>query len=227
MDHLSLSILELKPVDKGRYLPKRRPIVFNADNLELLRDPHAWISSSCLDGCAILLQRFYPSPSIFVYQSYDMDTFRKDGREHLLWLNNYRDRFWEKDVWMIPTHIHQHWVVAIIRVPQRTVAVFDSFGSVSTCASELSAASSALLPPLTRKHGYDLPHNSSRSSTSWRWFPVMDQRLQHNTTDCGIWTLAYMATMLRGTTIAGTTVHDIARLRRDLFLYGYCMPMSS
>lgn len=59
--------------------------------------------------------------------TYMLPLVRADAGDATLWRNAASTRFWEKDVWTIPIHYEDHWMLATIDIPRSRVAYFDSF----------------------------------------------------------------------------------------------------
>ncbi|EED85282.1 predicted protein [Postia placenta Mad-698-R] len=88
----------------------------DASDMSRLQNRSAWMNDSCINTCMQLLQLVFLGPGV-----------RTDAGDVTLWRNAASTRFWEKDVWTIPIHYEDRWMLATIDIPRSRVAYFDSF----------------------------------------------------------------------------------------------------
>ncbi|KAI0706515.1 hypothetical protein C8Q76DRAFT_629740 [Earliella scabrosa] len=217
----------LSPPD-SRFLahPDRnlKDIHFAPSDLDRLRDPSAWLNDDCINGCIQLLVRcfgtartLHGSPAFI--SSFAMAQQRSNqATDESYWRNHHTSRFWEKDVWVFPVHrpAEKHWEVAVVYFQKRRIAYFDSFGDQASWKNEIKLVLNLVhkLHRLAREHGYSPP------SVEGQWYAYSlissDRPLQTNGVDCGVWSLAFVAALLRGYESISISENDISKFRARL-----------
>ncbi|EED85593.1 predicted protein [Postia placenta Mad-698-R] len=135
---------------------------------------------------------------------------RADAGDATLWRNAASTRFWEKDVWTIPIHYEDHWMLATIDIPRSRVAYFDSFAREHPWEGHIQDVMqlTACLLNIAADKGHRIVH----AQRAWAVYPTT-----HNTYNCGVWILAIIAAVLRGYNMTGFEEADIGRFRIFLF----------
>ncbi|EIW58944.1 cysteine proteinase, partial [Trametes versicolor FP-101664 SS1] len=191
-----------------------------------LSTPREWLSSSCIDGCSMLLQHLFPIPaqSVAIFSTFLPSlAFCPGANDDALWRLVQNSRYWEKTIWLFPIHHNNHWLLGIVRIPARVISVFDSFGGTSYC--ELWAKLHTLvvkLGKLARANNQNAPI----ADTGWEGYPATLSKLQTNSYDCGVWVVGCIVAVLDGHTTLYGEESQIAGFRYWLFLQASTLPTS-
>ncbi|KAI0710611.1 hypothetical protein C8Q76DRAFT_624385 [Earliella scabrosa] len=199
-------------------------IHFAPADVERLRNPSSWLNDDCINGCIQLLLRYFGGAATthgnpaFI-SSFAMSQQRSNkATDESYWRNYHTSRFWEKDMWVFPIHqpAKQHWEVAVVYFQTRRIAYFDSFGDKNSWKNEIKLVLNLVhkLHRLAREHGYSPPSLEGR----WCAYPLISPEtpLQTNGVDCGVWSLAFVAALIRGYESISISENDIARFRARL-----------
>ncbi|KAH7905288.1 hypothetical protein BJ138DRAFT_1017919 [Hygrophoropsis aurantiaca] len=177
-------------------------ITFEPRELAILASPTARLNDGCINGCAQLLQRTFVSAHAercAVLSSHDLLRIHYNASDEVLWKGTYRTDYWLKDIWIIPVHRPapvRHWVLCIVSRTTRELFLFDSFAERQQWRSDVKDIMqlvSRMLVNANRRHG---PFQVDMSG--WTAKPIMDHALQTNSYDCGLWVLAIIAAVIRG-----------------------------
>ncbi|OSX55799.1 hypothetical protein POSPLADRAFT_1163054, partial [Postia placenta MAD-698-R-SB12] len=190
----------------------------DASDMSRLQNRSAWMNDSCINACMQLLQLVFLGPGgerVALLSTYMLPLVRADAGDATLWRNAASTRFWEKDVWTIPIHYEDHWMLATIDIPRSRVAYFDSFAREHPWEGHIQDVMqlTARLLNIAADKGHHIVH----AQRAWAVYPTTTAARQHNTYDCGVWILAVIAAVLRGYDMTGFEEADIGRFRIFLF----------
>ncbi|OSX57077.1 hypothetical protein POSPLADRAFT_1061782 [Postia placenta MAD-698-R-SB12] len=190
----------------------------DVSNMSRLQNRSAWMNDSCINACMQLLQLVFLGPGgerVALLSTYMLPLVRADAGDATLWRNAASTRFWEKDVWTIPIHYKDHWMLATIDIPRSRVAYFDSFAREHPWEGHIQDVMqlTARLLNIAADKGHCIVH----AQRAWAVYPTTTAARQHNTYDCGVWILAVIAAVLRGYDMTGFEEADIGRFRIFLF----------
>lgn len=97
--------------------------------------PCRWLSDDCINGCAVLFQAIFSNQKDHaIFSTFNIVHIRDNVSDERLWRNTQFTRFWKRLTWILPIHrkSQSHWVLAIVQVVDRHIALFDSFGQGPT-----------------------------------------------------------------------------------------------
>ncbi|KAJ7584471.1 hypothetical protein C8J56DRAFT_1053928 [Mycena floridula] len=207
--------------------PRRFPnttIDFGREDLEILVTPDRWLNSGCINGLAALLQFHIQSPSHCILSSWALTCMGNAG----LWNLTLHQRYWEKDIWIIPVHRiqQQHWVLCVV-IPQfRSLYLFDSYAAPAESWSEDLEKIANLITRLvglagSKGHSIDIDLGQP-----WVARPLSLEPVQSNGHDCGLWVLAAIAAVLRGFCTPGITERLMCGFRERLLIGANSVPLT-
>jgi hypothetical protein len=116
-------------------------ILFEQADTSLLASPTAWLNDVCINGGALLLQgHLSSSTSLYaqhsqqcaVLSSFDLLRIRYNRSDDDIWNHTRGSRYWEKNIWILPIHRPDHWVLCVASVSTRNLLLFDSLGTKQT-----------------------------------------------------------------------------------------------
>ncbi len=117
-------------------------MVFTPATIARLRNPCGWLDCDAMNSTGQVLKANIGVPTAaggipIVLSTYAM-TVQRDptGNDEKLWGIVRRTRFWEQNVWIVPIHQPDHWVVAVVYLEERRIAYFDSFAPVNSWDEE-------------------------------------------------------------------------------------------
>ncbi|TFK57975.1 cysteine proteinase, partial [Pluteus cervinus] len=202
-----------------------------------LQRPTELLNNVCLNGGARLLQelcRRSPNSAqhvddCAVLTTYELPRIRFKASDEELWRQTRGSLYWTKNTWILPIHRAEpeaHWVCCVFQLQRRRLLLFDSLGSRGNWGNDIQVLyfdSMTLLARLTmiaqnRGMTMDVPHEG------WSVYPVVTRPLQHNDYDCGVWVLAFVASVLRGFDHTGITEAGLSRLRYYLYCHVLQLP---
>ncbi|KAK1233976.1 hypothetical protein PQX77_002834 [Marasmius sp. AFHP31] len=197
--------------------------VFGPPQYRRLDGAAQWLDDECINGCGALLEQSFRVPELdcVMFSTYVIQEVLKNSAcTETAWRIASPTKYWAKSVWILPIHNHdeQHWALAIVRVEEEQIQLFNSFGSygfVSHWLPKIQAVVSRLVT-MAKDHGFVPTFPSLSSLSTWSARPLQLSRIQHNGYDCGVWVLWVMAAVIRGYEYAMIKEKDIHRFRKYL-----------
>ncbi|KAI0694788.1 hypothetical protein C8Q76DRAFT_634071 [Earliella scabrosa] len=187
-----------------------------------LRNPTGWLNDNSVNACAQLLSGYFGTENVTGGRPAILSSFamaqQRDGTslDDGMWRVNHRSRYWEKDVWIIPIHqpSTQHWELAIVYLRQCRIAYFDSLAHPKTWEEDVQTVFGLIhrLQRLATERG----NRMTSLDGEWCAFRLLNDPLQTNGHDCGVWVLACIASLLRGFECVSCSELDIGRFRSRL-----------
>ncbi|KAJ7587929.1 hypothetical protein C8J56DRAFT_1049993 [Mycena floridula] len=214
--------LEPNITDSDPCAPRGLPgtsIRLDRSEIQRLVSSKGWLNSGCINSLAQLISHLlgdatkrYSILSSFIVPGAVKDT------DSSLWRTAKGAEYWEKDVWIIPVHREEehHWVLAVIIPSQRAFYLFDSYaGGEQSWESDLSKLMVVVhrLTRLAQSHGHDLV---VETDGAWTATPLINEAIQTNGHDCGLWILAGISSVLRGYTRPGLSEKEMPQFRKLL-----------
>ncbi|OSX64393.1 hypothetical protein POSPLADRAFT_1055011 [Postia placenta MAD-698-R-SB12] len=146
----------------------------DVSDMSRLQNRSAWMNDSCINACMQLLQLVFLGPGV-----------RADAGDATLWRNAASTRFWEKDVWTIPIHYEDHWMLATIDIPRSRVAYFDSFAREHPWEGHIQDVMqlTACLLNIAADKGHRIVH----AQRAWAVYPTTHVSTTHITAAYGYW----------------------------------------
>ncbi|KAK1231142.1 hypothetical protein PQX77_005748 [Marasmius sp. AFHP31] len=195
--------------------------VFGPSQYRRLDGATQWLDDECINGCGALLERNFRVSDLdcSLFSTYIVhEVLRNSTRTETAWRIASPTRFWTKPVWILPIHDNDehHWALAIVRVEEEQIQLFDSFGSrefISRWLPRIQAVVNGLVK-MAKDHGYVPAFPSLSSLSTWSARPLQVSKLQHNGYDCGVWILWITAAVVRGYEYAPIEERDIPRFRK-------------
>ncbi|OSX60411.1 hypothetical protein POSPLADRAFT_1058572 [Postia placenta MAD-698-R-SB12] len=136
-----------------------------------------------------LLQLVFLGPGgerVALLSTYMLPLVRADAGDATLWRNAASTRFWEKDVWTIPIHYEDHWMLATIDIPRSRVAYFDSFAREHPWKGHIQDVMqlTARLLNIAADKGHRIVH----AQRAWAVYPTTQHiSTTHTTAAYGYW----------------------------------------
>ncbi|TFK69138.1 hypothetical protein BDN72DRAFT_768358 [Pluteus cervinus] len=192
--------------------PKK--ILFFSEDIRRLQNPTSRLNDTCInDGAQLLKLILSASPGCApavdrcaILTTWDLPRVRQNCPDDTLWRHIEGSHFWERDIWILPVHrpVEEHWVCCAIYPKQRHISLFDSLGSRQRFKDDAQDAVTLVkrMYLLAKSQGYPVDTPA---------------RLQTNSYDCGVWVLAFIASLLRGYDIPGIPEAQIPVLRERLY----------
>jgi Ulp1 protease family, C-terminal catalytic domain len=106
-------------------------MVFGVKELEIFRSPTAWLNDDCINTGGAFLQSLLQShPSCVILSTFIFVLVQKNElNDDELWRHTYRTSYWRSDLWIIPIHRPNHWVLCLVYPRIRQMLLFDSFAA--------------------------------------------------------------------------------------------------
>jgi hypothetical protein len=143
-------------------------VEFSDKDIKILNLPSARLNDVCLNGGAALLQDLfssrYPDSTnrCALLSTFDLVRIRYNASDDDLWRNIRRSSYWLKNVWILPIHRPEHWVLCIIFIDSGELLCFDSFAAQHPWRREVNDIMClvARMVLLANRHGHPLPVNT-------------------------------------------------------------------
>ncbi|KAJ8474914.1 hypothetical protein ONZ45_g15786 [Pleurotus djamor] len=184
-------------------------------HLERLMNPCGWLNAACINSLTLHLSLAIPTaPNYAVFDTYTLVHVASKVSDEAMWESISGTRFWEKTVFIIPIHrpSQSHWVLSVVRLQTRTYDVFDSFGEPTHWQSDLKLVSTLLARCMRLAKMKGIPFNVD--TEGWTAQPTCRVALQQNSSDCGLWVVATVASVLRGYDLPGLQEKDMPTFRK-------------
>ncbi|TFK61292.1 hypothetical protein BDN72DRAFT_863712 [Pluteus cervinus] len=191
--------------------PLFKRIGFSSSDLQRLESPTALLNDVCINGGSRLLQAMLLSSSAYaptvnrcaILTTWDLPRIREDCADEVLWRSTRGSLFWERDVWILPVHRPDqvHWVCCAIYPKERRISLFDSLGSREGWSHDVQDSITLVrrISSLAQLNGYPIEASvGDNTNQSWTVRLISTETQQHNSFDCGVWVLAFIASLLRG-----------------------------
>ncbi|KAJ7632871.1 hypothetical protein FB45DRAFT_746128, partial [Roridomyces roridus] len=163
---------------------------------------NAWISPNTAANAA----------TCAVFSTYDLPRIRYKCSDTELWRFVAPLKYWGKRLWLIPIHrqAEEHWVFAVVSVPDRRIFFFDSLSQRQGWRRDIRDIMVLItrLVALANRNAHQLHLTTEDPNEPWG-YPH-----QTNGYDCGIWVLCMMAAILRGAHVTGLQESDIGHARQ-------------
>ena len=106
-------------------------LTFGVKELEILRSPTAWLNDGCVNTGTALLQSLLPPAhlSCTILSTFILTLIQQNRSNEDLWRNTHQTSYWRSDLWVIPIHRPDHWVLCLIYPRIRQMLLFDSFAA--------------------------------------------------------------------------------------------------
>ncbi|KAF5332294.1 hypothetical protein D9611_008142 [Ephemerocybe angulata] len=188
-------------------------VEFDSQSLDILSDPNARLTSTCLNAAGTLLQNLFASTASpwreLASDCALFSSFLFEGAgylsSHYIWARNKALRYFEKTVWIIPIHRKlpaEHWVLCVVYPRHRNILLFDSLGHKAPWKEDIKNIG-LLLGQLYHAASVN-GHEMNLGDTEWAAIPTSTTALQTSSTSCGMWVLAQIADVLRVSLLAAT-----------------------
>ncbi|KAJ8469462.1 hypothetical protein ONZ45_g16881 [Pleurotus djamor] len=198
-----------------RVIGSSRNLGFDKTDLERLMDPYGWLNAACINSLNLHLSLAIPTaPDYAIFDTYALVHVANKINDEAMWESISNTRFWEKTVFIIPIHrpTQSHWVLSVVRLQTRTYDVFDSFGEPTHWQSDLELVSTLLARCMRLATMRGIPFNVD--TEDWTAQPICTAALQQNSSDCGLWVVATVASVLRGYDLPGLQEKDMPTFRK-------------
>ncbi|KAG1839146.1 hypothetical protein DFJ58DRAFT_718617 [Suillus subalutaceus] len=191
---------------------------FDPKEIGILSSPTACLNDTCINNCAILLwcsQLNTSAARCAILSTHDLPHIRYNAPDDNIWRHTMWIRYWEKDIWVLPIHRPSgigHWVMCVIQLSTKELYLFDSMGDRTPWQSDVKDIMRliARFLAVARQHG----HHVHIDLAGWVARPLNTKRLQNNDFDCGVWVLAAIFAVIRGSRVTGLHEQDMGHLRR-------------
>ncbi|KAF7331212.1 hypothetical protein MSAN_02440000 [Mycena sanguinolenta] len=127
------------------------------------------LNNFVLNGVAAALHAYFTRPDSFcrreaadcaVLSTFELVRTRYNCSDAQLWRGVYRTQYWNKSTWLVPIHrpTQEHWVLAVVAVPQQQIFFFDSFASKSGWRGDLKALMTLItrMVALAERNGHSM-----------------------------------------------------------------------
>ncbi|TFK17153.1 hypothetical protein FA15DRAFT_761178 [Coprinopsis marcescibilis] len=223
----------LSPPSIARVIHHRgtNKVAFQLGEAELGRlSSNSWLNDECINGLATSFLHSSPFPNHFaLFSSHDTLMLQYDASDAEVWRRTKRTEYWSRSVWIFPIHrpSQHHWVLVVAYPTQNHMLLFDSLGS-DQVQWELDAHTVVdFVRRLNRCASARALGTSDMLERKWIASPVVRCALQTNRFDCGVWVIAFIASILRGYHLPDLKEKDIQEFRRLLYEYALCLPTMS
>ncbi|KAG1859382.1 hypothetical protein DFJ58DRAFT_840241 [Suillus subalutaceus] len=191
---------------------------FDPKEIGILSSPTACLNDTCINNCTILLwcsQLNTSAARCAILSTHDLPRIRYNAPDDNIWRHTMWIRYWEKDIWVLPIHRPSgigHWVMCVIQLSTKELYLFDSMGDRTPWQSDVKDIMRliARFLAVVRQHG----HHVHIDLAGWVARPLNTKRLQNNDFDCGVWVLAAIFAVIRGSRVTGLHEQDMGNLRR-------------
>jgi Ulp1 family protease len=132
---------------------------FEAKELAILKSPTAWLNDSCVnDGAALLQYILQPAHSQLcaIMSTYVFPMVQKNRSDDDIWRNTYQMCYWRKQVWAVPIHRPNHWVLCLVYPWMHQILFFDSLAARTPWATDIPVVLKLVsrLQSLANDHGH-------------------------------------------------------------------------
>jgi Ulp1 family protease len=100
-----------------------------------LASPTGWLNDECVNSLTALIQRRLiesdptcNADNCAVFNTAVFTLVEKNAIDDTLWKSARRSCYWKRRFWIIPINKNNHWVVAVLKLMEGTVYLYDSFG---------------------------------------------------------------------------------------------------
>jgi hypothetical protein len=106
-------------------------LTFEVKELEILRSPTAWLNDGCVNtGAALLQSLLQPAQSsCTIFSTFLLTLIEQNRSNEDLWRNTHQTSYWRSDLWVIPIHRPDHWVLCLVYPRIHQMLLFDSFAT--------------------------------------------------------------------------------------------------
>ncbi|KAK1220242.1 hypothetical protein PQX77_017007 [Marasmius sp. AFHP31] len=196
---------------------------FNLSQYKRLDGSTQWLDDECINGCGALLEQNFrvSEAGCAIFSTYVIhEVLKNSARTETAWRIARPTRYWAQSVWVLPIHDQEehHWALAVVKVEEEQVQLFDSFGSrdfLSRWLPKVQAAVSRLVT-MAKDHGFSPTSTSLSCLSTWSARPLQVYQVQSNGYDCGVWILWVMAAVIRGYDYTPITEKEIHYFRKYL-----------
>ncbi|KAG2021067.1 sentrin-specific protease [Coprinopsis cinerea AmutBmut pab1-1] len=222
---------------RGVYLHEQsRPsFVFGRREIDMLSGPNC-LNDECMNGLAahfyhsivpdLSFGDFNCAPECALFSSHDLLMVKARYTDGDFWRRTKGTSYWCKALWILPIHRpdEHHWVLAVVYPRERRVVLFDSLGRRRGWDHDLQLIMKFVcrLVIASNAHGFPLPIVVEEG---WSASPVTLSPLQSNSYDCGVWTLACIASLLRGFHLPAITENEVHLFRHILLQHVLALPV--
>ncbi|KAJ6581867.1 hypothetical protein B0H19DRAFT_1331557 [Mycena capillaripes] len=216
----------------------RRTIYIEKDDLRRIRIPTGRLNNFGLNGLAAAFLNLFGEPyaqtaaaaqQCAVFSTYDLTRVRYKANDAELWRHVEPTSFWSKSILLIPIHrlAEEHWVLAVVSVPENKLYFFDSFGRKTGWRRDLLDVMILItrLVVLANRNQHPLYISTDEEWTAQPLFQPGRAR-QSNGHDCGLWVLCMMAAILRGKQITALTEAEMGSVRRVFVNHVLSLPFT-
>ncbi|KAK1216957.1 hypothetical protein PQX77_020404 [Marasmius sp. AFHP31] len=107
---------------------------FNLSQYKRLDSSTQWLDDECINGCGALLEQSFrvSGAGCAIFSTYVIqEVVKNSARTETAWRIACPTKYWAQSVWVLPIHDQEehHWALAVVRVEEEQIQLFDSFGS--------------------------------------------------------------------------------------------------
>lgn len=105
--------------------PRLRRIYIKEADMEPLADPCGWLNETCInEGARLLRREFDQRANITIFPSYVLPDLRQHPGNVPTSVG--RRQYWTSNIWVIPSHEHNHWTLIVLDLSQNCIRQYDS-----------------------------------------------------------------------------------------------------
>ncbi|KAG2008006.1 hypothetical protein CC2G_013483 [Coprinopsis cinerea AmutBmut pab1-1] len=130
-------------------------IEVSSATLELMASPSAALDDDSVNTAGALLQHIFAEPTMAsagyssicaVFSSFDLLAVRSQCSLLYTWDQTHHTEYWRKQVWILPIHRQDHWVVCAIYPSHRRIILFDSLAAKASWEIDIPVLYPLTLP---------------------------------------------------------------------------------
>ncbi|OBZ78541.1 Ubiquitin-like-specific protease 1A [Grifola frondosa] len=158
------------------------------------------LNDTCINHCALLLQSL--PFAVAAEQCALFNTYLISSLRH--------------NIWIIPIHdaVRMHWTVCVLDRTLQRILYSDSLARQSSWKQNVTD----ILEVFFRLEGRAIQEGKimTRASKTWLARPTMSLAMQTNSYDCGLWVLASILAIFRGSDVTSMVETNISAFRAYL-----------
>ncbi|KAJ7142115.1 hypothetical protein C8R43DRAFT_892278 [Mycena crocata] len=209
------------------------------DDLDRIASPTGRLNGFGMNGIAASLWSIFAHPHsphleaasrCAIFSTYDLPRAHFKKGDDNIWSATKHVEFWDKPIWLIPIHRpdEEHWVLAVVNIPEQRLFFFDSLACRSGWRKDLHDTMILITRLVVLANRNNHPLHVSTEEDQWTASPLftLGQPCQHNGHDCGLWVLCMMAAIMRGFDTTGISEQHMGYLRATLNHHVLTLPIT-